>query len=142
MHTKLNNFIVQNKFTMEQNPNKPFDEISDELDKRGLYWIEGKTIDEINEFAAQRLAIDTGISELCAKLQRSRMEFLEHLTETQFIAIITQMIKSGDFMRNVQGNKSSLSYVPFREKEELENEIKRLKEVLDLRDLNEQDEFY
>lgn len=94
-----------------------------------------KTTAEINEFAAQRLVIDTGIDELCAKLQRSRMEFLEHLTETQFLEIITQMIKSGDFVRFIHENGQQLSYVPFRGRAELEKEIERLKGVLALHEL-------
>ncbi len=113
-----------------ENSHKPFDEISDELDKRGLYWVDAETTEEINRFAAQRLAIDTGISELCAKLQQSRMEFLEHLTETQFLEIITQMIKSGDFVRFIHENGQQLSYIPFRGKEDLKNRISQLEGTL------------
>lgn len=45
-----------------ENPHKAFDEIGDELDKRGLYWVDAETQEEINEFISE-----VRISDLAAK---------------------------------------------------------------------------
>ena len=61
---------------------------------------------------------------------------VENLTQEQVVEIIIQMIKSGDFMRHVYQYDAhrlvqGVSYIPFREVEELKAKITKLHAELD-----------
>ena len=66
---EFNEFHEKFDAPQEDNPHKVFDEIGDELDKRGLFWVDEKTAEEINEFI-----IETRINEFAAKLHRAHSE--------------------------------------------------------------------
>jgi len=79
---------------------------------------------------------ETKLDEFCAKMHRAHAEWLEAVTENQFAAIISQIIKSGDFTRLIHDDGTRLSYLPFREKMALEARIRSLEEE------NKQVRFY
>lgn len=61
---------------------------------------------------------------------------IESLTKSQFLAVLEQMIQSGDFLRHVcvDLNSQQVTYIPFRETERLKSKIIELeKEIADLK---------
>lgn len=66
-------------------------------------------------------------------------EQVEQLTKVQFEDALIGAIKSGDFVRHVQGfhigeQKQGMTYIPFREKEYLKLKIEKLKRLILLTD--------
>lgn len=62
--------------------------------------------------------------------------FIENLTKSQFLAILEEMIKSGDFLRHVcvDLNSQQVTYIPYRETERLKSKIIELeKEIEELK---------
>jgi len=74
------------------------------------------------------------------KMREHYMIAIEALTEKQFVDALRQMIQSGDFKRFVTTDSSQqVVYIPYAREQELENEIKRLKEILAENDINPED---
>jgi hypothetical protein len=61
---------------------------------------------------------------------------IENLTKSQFLAVLEQMIQSGDFLRHICFDRSGqqVTYLPYRESERLKNKIIELeKEIAELK---------
>jgi hypothetical protein len=60
----------------------------------------------------------------------------ENLTKSQFLAVLEEMIKSGDFLRHICFDRSGqqVTYLPYRETERLKSKIFELeKEIEELK---------
>lgn len=57
---------------------------------------------------------------------------VENLTKSQFLAVLEQMIQSGDFLRHVcvDLNSQQVTYIPYRETERLKSKIIELEKEL------------
>ena len=71
------------------------------------------------------------MNELIKRMAAKHFAAVEELTLEQFEDALLGAIKSGDFMRHVEPSRGlqGLSYIPYREKMELKQEIERLKEI-------------
>lgn len=58
---------------------------------------------------------------------------IENLTKSQFLAVLEQMIQSGDFLRHVcvDLNSQQVTYIPYRETERLKSKIIELEKEIE-----------
>jgi len=74
------------------------------------------------------------INKIAGDMYKRNMERLENMCEQEFIRIIEEMVLSGDFMQHIghQPETFALTYAPYRDKEILKEENKKLKECVEL----------
>lgn len=73
------------------------------------------------------------------KVMRERQIACDQLTEAQLAEVITQMLASGDIIKNVVvgSDAQSVTYIPYAECEVLRSRIHRLENLLKLHDIEE-----
>lgn len=78
------------------------------------------------------------IDQYIKKVAKKASKHTDELTEEQLEDAFLGAIKSGDFVKHVQGlypnQKQGMSYIPYREKQYLQMKINKLKRLLFLTD--------